>query len=77
MSALRLLTHAVSVDGRRITDAGSPVMVVVDADGNLSVSPFSGLETHSTAFVNGLTEIVTDGHGKALSVRNGKRELLS
>lgn len=61
----RYLSHRVSIDGIDRTPAGVTMcMVEVDDNGLITVSPWDGIENHSTVFVNGCLQLksVTVSH---------------
>ena len=72
---LKILANRLIVDGQVYEKA--PAVVSVTDDNELLIAPFDGRETHSTVFVNGLTEITTDADGRAVAVTNAGRNLLA
>lgn len=70
---LKILANRLTVDGRTCEKA--PAVVSVTGDNELLIAPFDGREPHSTVFVNGLTEIITDNKGHAVTVTNSGKIL--
>ena len=70
---LKVLANRLIVDGQAYEKA--PAVVSVTDDNELLIAPFNGREPHSTVFVNGLTEAVTDSNGHAVTVTNSGKIL--
>lgn len=70
---LKILVNRLTVDDRIYEKA--PAVVSVADDNELLIAPFNGREPHSTVFVNGLTEAVTDSNGHAETLTNSGKIL--
>lgn len=70
---LKILVNRLTVDDRIYEKA--PAVVSVADDNELLIAPFNGREPHSTVFVNGLTEAVTDSNGHAVTLTNSGKIL--
>lgn len=70
VNTVTVLAHGVAVDGS--PRAAALTVLTVDADGTFTVTPFDGVESHSTVFVSGTVSVATGGDGsRALSVTDG------
>ena len=70
---LKILVNRLTVDDRIYEKA--PAVVSVADDNEMLIAPFNGREPHSTVFVNGLTEAVTDSNSHAVTVTNSGKIL--